>query len=65
MTEALRILQAVDRGARLWVGPNARDATASVQRAFRREVSKPGVDPAAVAARVIGRVVRTEGRTRP
>lgn len=60
--DALRVLRAVDRGARLLVGPDARDATASALRAYRREILRPGVDPASVAAFVMDRVVRTEGR---
>lgn len=63
---ALAVLQQVDRGAaRLWVGRDARDVSASAMKAYRREVLRPGVDPSSAAGRILDRVVRTEGRTRP
>lgn len=61
---ALAVLQQVGNGARLLVGNDARDVTDSALRVYRREILRPGVDPASVAARVMGRVVRSEGRTR-
>ena len=61
MTDALRILKAVDGGARLWVGTQARDVTALARRAYRMEVARPGADPAAAAARVIDRVAARAG----
>lgn len=55
--QPLDVLKAIDGGARLWVGPQVRDATAVTRRAFRMEVTKPGADPAAAAARVLDKVM--------
>jgi len=60
--DALGILQAVDAGARLWVGNHGRDVTAIARSAFRAEATKPGVDSAAAAARVLDRVMERADR---
>lgn len=62
MTDALRILKAVDGGARLWIGPQVRDVSAAARRTFRAEASRPGVDQADAAARVLDRVVARADR---
>ena len=62
MNDALGILRAVDSGARLLVGDQGRDVTTSARKAFRAVASRPGVDPAAAATRVLERVVARADR---
>jgi len=62
MNDALRILMAVDGGARLWVGRECRDVTAVTRRVFRAEATRQGADPAAAAARLLDKVAARADR---